>query len=155
MAIAESPSLLLREVAGPEGVEAALRLLTGAGWLPELLSAWSSSGRVFELYDPADPGPLGAAIVHARGAGCFELLAWVSVVGFGDPDTSTRLMRGVADALRAMGAERFLVAVGDAQVEHLTALRLAGFRFDRVARDAALACRGDGSRDLVWLDQDL
>ena len=37
-------------------------------------------------------------------------------------------------ALRAVGAERFLVAIGDAQIEHLTGLQQAGFRVDRARR---------------------
>jgi hypothetical protein len=158
MPIAESPSLLLRQVDKAEGVETALRLFTTSGWPPELVAGWSSSDLLFELYDPADPRPLGAAIVQAQGVGCFELLAWATAVGLVGSDSSTRLLRGVADALRAVGAERFVVAVGEGQIEHLTGLRRAGFRFDRVERDAAsddVGDSGNGSGDLVWMDQEL
>jgi hypothetical protein len=37
--------------------------------------------------------------------GCFELAAWATAVGSCDADPSSRLLRGVADALRAAGAE--------------------------------------------------
>jgi hypothetical protein len=158
MEIVESPSLLLREVTVPQSAQGALRLLTMAGWPRELLAEWSTSGMVLELYDPAYPGSLGAAIVHPRPAGCFELRAWAIAGEFTDPRPSTRLLRGVADALRAVGAERLLVAVGGAQLEHLAVLKQAGFRVDRVEPAAPSAWpgpRGNGSRDLVWMDQEL
>jgi hypothetical protein len=51
-----------------------------------------------------------------------------------------------------------VAAVGDADPQRLALLLEAGFRFLSVERDASDAAHGgrcDGSRDLIWMNQDL
>jgi len=150
--------LLLRETGQPAETEVAVGLLEHAGWSRHHLHAWVLTGTVLELYDPADDLPCGAAIVRSEIEGTFEVLAWATTLNLTDQATAGRLMRAIADALRAVGARRVIAAVGDARPEQLVPLLDAGFRFVSVERDAPLASRGaplDGSRDLVWMDQEL
>jgi hypothetical protein len=153
-----SPPYLLREAADVGARRAALDLLEGAGWSRSLLVEWASSGAVLELYDPADDAPRGAAIVDAIGDATYELRAWVATIDTADGVVSGRLMRAIADALRRSGGQRVVVSVGDADPRRLTSLLEAGFRIAGVERDTPRASGGracDGSRDLVWMDQDL
>jgi hypothetical protein len=152
------PSLLLREVARPPDREAALDLLVGAGWSRPWIAEWALRGTLFELYDPADGLPVAAAIVAPAGGGNFELVAWATSLGPGDAVVARRLVRAVADAVRAVGGRRVRAAVGDGRVEQVKVLLEAGFRFDRV-EGGGLSPRGSGltagSGDLIWVDQEL
>jgi len=151
-------AFLLREAQDTGALEGALDLLEQAGWARSLLDDWATGGVVLELYDPAEDGPRGAAVVRAAGQATYELLAWAVSVDTTDPAVLARLVRAIADALRRAGGQRILAAVGDANPERLTLLQGAGFRFVSVERDAPAADGGrpsDRSRDLLWLDQDL
>jgi hypothetical protein len=158
MATGGAAAFLLREAQGQDARGGALDLLEDAGWARSLLDGWATGGAVLELYDPADDGPRGAAVVRAAGRATYELLAWAVAVDTADPAVLARLVRAIADALRRAGGRRILAAVGDANPERLALLQGAGFRFVSVERDAPAADGGrpcDRSRDLVWMDQDL
>ena len=151
-------AFLLREAQDTGALEGALDLLEQAGWARSLLDDWATLGVVLELYDPAEDGPRGAAVIRAAEQATYELLAWAVSVDTTDPAVLARLVRAIADALRRAGGQRILAAVGDANPERLTLLQGAGFRFVSVERDAPAADGGrpsDRSRDLLWLDQDL
>lgn len=158
MATGGAAAFLLRETSGDDARDGALELLEHAGWARPLLDGWAAGGAVLELYDPADDGPRGAAIVRPAGPRSYELLAWAVAVDAADPAVLERLVRAIADALRRAGGRRILAAIGDANPERLALLQGAGFRFVSVERDAPAAAGGrpcDRSRDLVWMDQDL
>jgi len=153
---ASSP-FLLREATGVAR-DAALDLLEAAGWSRAGLSEWASRGTVLELYDPADDVPRGAAVVEAVWEATYELKAWAATVDTAEPAVPERLVRGIADALRRAGGRRVVASVGDGDPDRLTLLLEAGFRFAAVERNTTLASRGgpcDGSRDLIWMGQDL
>ena len=153
-----SPAYLLREAHDPPARDATLALLAAGGWPRHLLARWASDGVVLELYDPADEGPRGAAIVEFVGDGTYELRAWVATMDLADRGAAGRLVRAVADALRRSGGRRIVASVGDADPQRLTLLLEAGFRIVGVERDAPSASGGrscESSPDLVWMDQDL
>jgi len=152
------PPLLLREVDHGSDRSGALDLLATAGWAPDRLADWAATGTLLELYDPADGVPRGAALVEVVHDGVYQLRAWAATIDTADPAVSGRLVQAVSDALRRAGGRRVVASVGDADAQRLTLLREAGFRFMSVERDASNAAQGgrcDGSRDLVWMDQDL
>jgi hypothetical protein len=158
MATGDAAAFLLREVRGHDARLGALDLLERAGWARLSLDRWAAGGRVLELYDPADDGPRGAAVVHLAGPATYELLAWAVALDTTDPAVLGRLVRAIGDAMRGAGGRRILAAVGDANPERLALLQSAGFRFVSVERDAPSAGGGrpcDRSRDLLWMDQDL
>jgi hypothetical protein len=155
---APPPPLLLRQVDRPDERDLALDVLAAAGWSPAHLEEWAATGTVLELFDPAEDGPLGAAVVRPLNTGTYELLAWARHRHVATEAVSGRLVAAVADILRRNGVRRVVASVGDAEPERLTLLLDAGFRFASVERDAPMATRGGplaGSRDLVWMDQDL
>jgi hypothetical protein len=152
------PSLLLREVARPLDRGAVLDLLVAAGWSRPQVVKWALRAMLFELYDPADGLPVGAAIVEPADGGNFDLVAWATSLVSGDAVVAGRLVRAVADAVRAAGGRRVRAAVGDCRAEQVKVLMEAGFRFDRSAADVPSADRSgltDGSGDLIWVDQEL
>jgi hypothetical protein len=152
-----STGFLLRE-ARDGNRDGALDLLESAGWSRPLLTQWASSATVLELYDPADGGPRGAAIVDAVGDATYELRAWASTLDTPVPAVWERLVTAVADALRRSGVRRVIAPVGDAHPQRVALLLATGFRFAAVERDAPCASGGrpgDRSRDLVWMDQEL
>jgi hypothetical protein len=158
MATGDAAAFLLREARGHDARAAAVDLLERAAWARRSLDRWAAGGRVLELYDPADEGPWGAAIVRLAGPATYELLAWAVASDTADPAVLERLVRAIGDALRRAGGRRILAAVGDANPDRLALLQGAGFRFVSVERDAAAAGGGrpcDRSRDLLWMDQDL
>jgi hypothetical protein len=147
---------LLREATHGQARSEVLDLLEAAGWSRLLLESWAAVGIVVELYDPADDGPCGAAIIDATGDGSFALRAWT--VDTDGPEASARLVHAIADTLRRNGGRRVVAVVGDAHPQHLTVLLDAGFRVAGVKRDASWDEIGrpcDASRDLIWMDQDL
>jgi hypothetical protein len=154
-----APPLLLRNVHESADRAAALSVLEAAGWSSVRLAQWAAAGTVLELYDPADGMPRGAALVDVVDEGTYEVRAWAATIDTTEPGVPERLVRAVADALRRVGGRRVLASVGDADPQLLTLLLEAGFRFVSVERDAwATGARGgrcDGSRDLLWMDQDL
>jgi hypothetical protein len=158
MATNATPPLLLREVKTPEDRDIALALLAGSGWSAPHLAEWAATGAVLELYDPAEDAPLGAALVRPINASTYELLAWAGRAGVETGAVSGRLVTAVGDILRRNGVRRVVVSVGDAEPDRLALLLDAGFRFASVERDASMEARGGaagGSRDLVWMDQEL
>lgn len=153
----ESSSLLIRE-ADPDDREALVQLLAAAGWSPSQLAEWASTATVLELYDPAFLVPRGAAIVRSAGEANFELLAWATDLDVDSSVVAERLVRAIGDILRRNGGERVYVPVSDASPERVTPLLAVGFRFVSMEGDAPVATLesyADGSRDLVWLDQEL
>ena len=135
-----------------------LDLLVAAGWSRPQLVEWALRGTLFELYDPADDLPVAAAIVALADGGNFDLVAWATSLGPGDAVVAGRLVRAVADAVRAAGGRHVRAAVGDGRTEQVKVLIEAGFRFDRVGGDGPSADRSglaDGSGDLIWVDQEL
>jgi hypothetical protein len=152
------PSLLLREVTRPQDRGAVLDLLVAAGWSRPQVVEWASRGTLFELYDPADDLPVAAAIVAPAGGGNFDLVAWATGLGPGDAVVAARLMRAVADAVRAAGGRHVRAAVCEGHADQVKVLIEAGFRLDRFAGDGPSADRSgltDGSGDLIWVDQEL
>jgi hypothetical protein len=152
------PPLLLREVDHGSDRSGALDLLATAGWARDRLADWAATGTLLELYDPADGVPRGAALVEVVHDGVYQLRAWAATIDTTDPAVSGRLVQAVSDALRRAGGRRVVASVGDADAQRLTLLLEAGFRFMSVERDTSDGERGgrcDGSRDLLWMDQDL
>jgi hypothetical protein len=153
-----SPPLLLREVDPASDRSAVLDVLATAGWARDRLADWAATGTLLELYDPADGVPRGAALVEIVHDGVYQLQAWGATIDTSDPAVSGRLVHGISDALRRVGGRRVVASVGDADPQRLMLLLEAGFRFVSVERDASNMARGgrcDGSRDLIWMDQDL
>jgi hypothetical protein len=151
------PSLLLREVTRPQDRRTVLDLLVAAGWSRPQVVEWALRGTLFELYDPADDLPVAAAIVAQAGGGNFDLMAWATSIGPGHSVLAGRLVRAVADAVRAVGGRHVRAAVGG-RGEQVKVLMEAGFRFDRVEGDGPSAYRSgltDGSGGLIWVDQEL
>jgi hypothetical protein len=148
----------LREVEHDPRRAVALDVLASAGWARDRLADWAATGTLLELYDPADPAPSGAALVEVLHDSVYQLRAWAATIDTADPAVAGRLVRAISDALRRAGGRRVVASVGDADPQRLTLLLEAGFRFVSVERDASDAARGgrcDGSRDLIWMDQDL
>ena len=153
-----SPPLLLREVDHASDRSDALDVLASAGWARDRLADWVATGTLLELYDPADGVPRGAALVEIIHDGVYQLRAWATSIDMTDPAVSGRLVQAISDALRRAGGRRVVASVGDADPQRLALLLEAGFRFVSVERDASDAAhvgRCDGSRDLIWMDQDL
>jgi hypothetical protein len=149
---------LLREVDHHSDRSAALDVLAAAGWARDRLADRAATGTLLELYDPADGIPRGAALVEIVHDGVYQLQAWAATIDTTDPAVSGRLVHAISDALRRVGGRRVVASVGDADPQRLTLLLEAGFRFVSVERDASNLARGgrcDGSRDLIWMDQDL
>jgi hypothetical protein len=153
----ESSSLLIREAA-PENRDALVKLLAADGWSRSRLAEWATTATVLELYDPAFLVPRGAAIVRAVGETTFELLAWATDLDVDSAEVAQRLVGAIGDILRRNGGERVYVSVPDATPLRLGPLLAVGFRpasGEHGASAANIEVHADGSKDLVWLDQEL
>jgi ribosomal protein S18 acetylase RimI-like enzyme len=162
-ALGAQGALTLREV--PSGTErdAYLPLFELADDAFEQVAGYYQTGTLLAFDDPGG-APIGIVLMADEPDGSVELKAVAVATSRQERGIGSRLLAAALERLRDRGVQRVVVATASAGVGQLAFYQKAGFRFERIERDAFTPERGYPAdaiengiplRDRVWLDQRL